>query len=786
MSIARICALLASALTAIAVALALLFLLERLSASRDATRQAEITTSAARLGTALIELSLERSLVQVTLSLPTPLGEQHRRMIENQRRLAGDGFRDGLAGLRRLHTPEAEGLAGYIEQRLAALDALRRQADSWLALPAAARDGGFVQRWATEVPALISAIEARRGHVRRADDTLPHVILLTERLQHLAWAVREYGGRDRTFLAIAMALAEPVPPAALTRMDEFNGAAGRRLMELEALASAPSLPAPLARAIGQLREQWQGYTALRAELIASTPTARRMSFDAFFAESSRVLDLATALSHRAASHGSGHWRDRQGDVTRDILLALLLLLTSIGLSITLVWFVQARVAAPAHDLAAATERLAGGELDKPAAIRRPTPEIARIAAALDTLRRSLVVARDARAAREAERALQDSRTQAAEERTRAFSAVIGGVLEGLGQSVAEVREATNGLTGLARDTGEEAVHASTDSDAGAERLRRTASAAHDAMAMVDMVTAELADANQRVGGAVQEAEASQRHMQELAAVAGRIGMVLETIRGIAAQTNLLALNATIEAARAGEAGKGFAVVAGEVKALAASTAAATEEVAQSVAEVRATCDTARDSIARISQSVSSISGATGSIMAASAEQSRAIRDLTADILSVADAAAGVARRMLTLSDAAQRGQRAAADAAEQTGRLSEHAMALRQEVRSFMDGLEGLRERRVATRHECDLPCMLVVGQARHPMRLLNLSLSGAGLAGTVKPPIGTAVSLEVEGENTLLARICRHGEQGPGLLFLDQSQGAALEARLLRMGLAA
>ena len=76
-------------------------------------------------------------------------------------------------------------------------------------------------------------------------------------------------------------------------------------------------------------------------------------------------------------------------------------------------------------------------------------------------------------------------------------------------------------------------------------------------------------------------------MRELAASAQKIGEVVRLISDIAGQTNLLALNATIEAARAGEAGKGFAVVASEVKALAAQTAKATEEIGRQIADMQA-------------------------------------------------------------------------------------------------------------------------------------------------------------------------------------------------------
>ncbi len=85
-----------------------------------------------------------------------------------------------------------------------------------------------------------------------------------------------------------------------------------------------------------------------------------------------------------------------------------------------------------------------------------------------------------------------------------------------------------------------------------------------------------------VKDAVSETEA---FLSQLDTFSARIGVVGETITGIADQTNLLALNAAIEAARAGEAGRGFAVVAEEVRKLAEQSQKGAQEVSELVAKI---------------------------------------------------------------------------------------------------------------------------------------------------------------------------------------------------------
>ncbi len=93
----------------------------------------------------------------------------------------------------------------------------------------------------------------------------------------------------------------------------------------------------------------------------------------------------------------------------------------------------------------------------------------------------------------------------------------------------------------------------------------------------DNIVNELVD---EIKNSDEEMKNMVKAIEEIAAAAGNIGEIINTIDSIAEQTNLLALNAAIEAARAGEAGKGFAVVAEQVRILAENSSHAVKSTAE--------------------------------------------------------------------------------------------------------------------------------------------------------------------------------------------------------------
>jgi methyl-accepting chemotaxis protein len=131
---------------------------------------------------------------------------------------------------------------------------------------------------------------------------------------------------------------------------------------------------------------------------------------------------------------------------------------------------------------------------------------------------------------------------------------------------------------------------------------------------------------------------SAEQVQELARSSEPITAFIDLIKQISSQTNLLALNAAIEAARAGEHGRGFAVVAEEVRRLADSSAAAAEDVANTVRFIRQQTQQVVGTMEVGSVKVQGIEGVATAAARALEEISRAVEE-------VHDAAEAVAREV---------------------------------------------------------------------------------------------------------------------------------------------
>src|ERR1035437_170044 len=159
-----------------------------------------------------------------------------------------------------------------------------------------------------------------------------------------------------------------------------------------------------------------------------------------------------------------------------------------------------------------------------------------------------------------------------------FEAAVGEIVETVSSASTELEASATSLTRTAEETQQLSGMVEAASEEASSNVRSVAAATEEMTASIAEVSRQVQESNRITGEAVSQEELTDQSINELSKAALRIGDVVNLITSIAEQTNLLALNATIEAARAGESGRGFAVVAQEVKALAAQTASATNEI----------------------------------------------------------------------------------------------------------------------------------------------------------------------------------------------------------------
>jgi methyl-accepting chemotaxis protein len=148
------------------------------------------------------------------------------------------------------------------------------------------------------------------------------------------------------------------------------------------------------------------------------------------------------------------------------------------------------------------------------------------------------------------------------------------------------------------------------------------------------------------------------------------------------------LNATIEAARAGEAGKGFAVVASEVKALAAQTARATEQIGTQIVGIRVATDEAVGAVRQVSVAIGQVELVATAIGAAVNQQAAATQEISSNVQRVTMATTTSAQAMEQVLIVAEQTDTASRSVLIAADEVSQTATTLRVEVNDFLSAMK--------------------------------------------------------------------------------------------------
>lgn len=394
-----------------------------------------------------------------------------------------------------------------------------------------------------------------------------------------------------------------------------------------------------------------------------------------------VLKMGQHLGYLVLSYGRERVHRRvYTETVTDIVLGVGIIAT-VALILSLVLLKLLR---PVSTLAAATTRLAVGDLAVEIASVDRSDEVGDMARALQIFKDNLAERRALQAASQEERCAKVAREQRIEELICSFRDAMSEVLDALDKNGTAMTKTAEVLSGIASNNAKRAKAAADETGGAADSVQQAALASMELSSAIGEINSQITMTRQTVVDAAHISSTTNETVRALASKAQNIGKIVSLIRTVAGQTKLLALNATIEAERAGAAGRGFSVVASEVKMLASQTSEATENISQQIADIQTETVAVVDAIGSVAKQMRNVEQYTSSIAASINEQSHAVQHIAGSVATAAAKSESATVEMTELDRGVKATEEAAANVREAARAVVSRANYLRQTIENFL------------------------------------------------------------------------------------------------------